>query len=180
MKKQILQEQKSIFALNILGENMKKIRNPYTKIEGYCCFGCSPENSIGLKMTFVEMDNEIWSYWNPNPLFQGYKDVLHGGIQVTLMDEIASWVLQVKLKTAGVTSGISTRFFHPVFVNKGEILLKARISEIRRNIVSIQVDLFDNDEKLCAQSTITYFAFNESMAREKLFYPGVEAFYENE
>lgn len=159
---------------------MKNIRNPYTSIEGYCCFGCSPDNSIGLKMTFKEVDNEIWSYWDPNPLYQGYKDVLHGGIQVTLMDEIASWVLQVKLKTAGVTSGISTRFLHPVFVNKGKILLKASVVEMKRNIANIKVDLYDSEEKLCAQSTITYFAFNEAIARDKLFYPGVEAFYENE
>jgi uncharacterized protein (TIGR00369 family) len=159
---------------------MKNIRNPYTNIDGYCCFGCSPDNNIGLKMNFIEIENEIWSYWEPNPLYQGYKNVLHGGIQVTLMDEIASWVLQVKLKTAGVTSGISTRFLQPVFVNNGKILLKASVVEVRRSIVDIMVDLFDNNEKLCAQSIITYFAFNETMAREKLFYPGVEAFYENE
>ena len=35
--------------------------------------------------------------------FAGFHDILHGGIQATMMDEIASWVVLVKLDTSGVT-----------------------------------------------------------------------------
>ena len=33
---------------------MKKIINPWRNHEGYNCFGCSPDNPIGLHMEFYE------------------------------------------------------------------------------------------------------------------------------
>ena len=30
---------------------MKKIINPWKKLEGYNCFGCSPDNEYGVKMS---------------------------------------------------------------------------------------------------------------------------------
>jgi hypothetical protein len=36
---------------------MTDIKNPFQKIEGYNCFGCSPENPIGLHLHFKEEGN---------------------------------------------------------------------------------------------------------------------------
>ena len=33
---------------------MRRIINPYTKLEGYNCFGCSSKNDFGLQMDFFE------------------------------------------------------------------------------------------------------------------------------
>jgi uncharacterized protein (TIGR00369 family) len=156
---------------------MQKLKNPYTQMEGYNCFGCSPNNASGLKMEFFDEGDYICSYWRPHKAFQGYRDVLHGGIQVTLMDEIASWVVQAKLGTAGVTSRIETRFLKPVFVSEEHIVLKARVQEVKRNIVVIGVDLFNAAGELCSQSMVSYFTVNPKVASEKYFYPGKESFY---
>ncbi|MEI6122664.1 MAG: PaaI family thioesterase [Bacteroidota bacterium] len=156
---------------------MRKIKNPYSKIEGYNCFGCSPNNESGLRMQFYEVDDFICCDWNPRDAFQGYKNVLHGGIQVTLMDEIASWVVQVKLKTAGVTSKIDAKFIKPLLVDVNKVHLKAKLNEMRRNIAIIDVWLFNENGELCSQATASYFTVREEMAREKFFYPGVDAFF---
>lgn len=73
---------------------MKKIRNPFAlhKSQDYNCFGCSPDNEIGLNLEFWDTGDEIITQWMPDNKFVGYKNVLHGGIQATIMDEIASWV----------------------------------------------------------------------------------------
>ena len=94
----------------------RKILNPYAKMEGYNCFGCSPDNHLGLQMEFYEDGEDIICEWEPVKHFGGYKSVLHGGIQATLLDEIASWTIQVKLKTAGVTANIDLRYKKTVFV----------------------------------------------------------------
>jgi len=65
---------------------------------GYQCFGCAPHNHNGLQMSFAEDGEYVVSEWEPKDYFQGYYNVLHGGIQATLMDEIASWLVQIKLK----------------------------------------------------------------------------------
>ena len=85
---------------------MRKIINPYEKLEGFECFGCSTKNNIGLNLDFFEDGEYVISRWKPRIVLQGYKGILHGGIQATLLDEVASWVVYVKAKTAGVTSRI--------------------------------------------------------------------------
>lgn len=158
---------------------MKKIANPYINIPGYNCFGCSPGNETGLKMEFFEDGDYICSDWMPESQFQGYKGVLHGGIQQTLMDEVASWVVTLKIKTAGMTSRMETRFLRPVLISAGPLHLKARKIGMKRNFAEIEVSLFDNTKTLCASSVVTYFTVNEKQAREKFFYPGSESFYES-
>lgn len=82
---------------------MIKLKNPYAEFKEYNCFGCSPTNPSGLRMEFHEEGENIVSRWNPGHDHQGFHDLLHGGIQATMMDEIASWVVFMKLDTVGVT-----------------------------------------------------------------------------
>ena len=81
---------------------MKKIRNYWAHTPGYNCFGCSPDNPHGLHMEFYEDGEEIISTWQPTHDAQGWIDTLHGGIQATLADEIASWGVFHKLQSTGV------------------------------------------------------------------------------
>ena len=152
----------------------EKISNPFRHYEGYNCFGCSPNNPIGLHMEFMEEGDELISTWDPAPNFQGWYNVLHGGIQSTLMDEIASWVVFVKLKTSGVTSQIEIKYKKAVPSNKGPITLRARLIEMKRNIAIVDVKLFGPDHELCTVATIKYFTFPQEVAREKLWYPEPE------
>ena len=87
---------------------MKKIINPWKGLEGYNCFGCAPNNEVGVRMEFYEDSEEIVSIWKPRPEYQGWIDTLHGGIQAVLLDEICAWVVLRKLQTTGVTSKMET------------------------------------------------------------------------
>ena len=156
---------------------MKKLYNPYRKIEGYNCFGCSPKNPIGLRMDFYEDGDEVICRWKPTKDYQGYNGVLHGGIQATLMDEIASWLVQIRLKTAGVTSKLETKYKKPVIINKGDILLKATLKETRRNIAFVKVELFDGENVLCSIALAQYFTFTKKTAIEEFDFPDHEEFY---
>ncbi|HOY30914.1 MAG TPA: PaaI family thioesterase [Bacteroidales bacterium] len=157
---------------------MKKIINPYINISGYNCFGCAPNNKNGLKMEFYEDREYVCCQWEPTESFQGYKGVLHGGIQQTLMDEIASWAVQLKLKTAGVTSRMNTRFTKPVLIESTPIFLKARLIAQKKQFAEIEVHLYNSKNDLCTSSVVTYFIMNEKEAVEKFFYPGIESFYD--
>ena len=53
---------------------MKKIINPWRNHEGYNCFGCSPDNPIGLHMEFYEDGDYIVSTWHPEHNYQGWVD----------------------------------------------------------------------------------------------------------
>jgi len=130
-------------------------------------------------MEFYEEDEEIISDWQPKPHFAGYGHVLHGGIISTLMDEIASWYVFTKLKTAGVTYKLEVRYLSPVFINKGKITLRASIKESQKRLADIDVKLYDNDGQLCSKGVIGYFIFPEKWAKEKLYYPDFDSFFED-
>ena len=127
-------------------------------------------------MQFTDEGDQVISTWQPENNFQGWHNVLHGGIQATLMDEIASWVVFAKLGTTGVTSKMEIRLSKPMLMNKGPVKLTARLREMRRNIAVIDVELRDSEETLCAEGVFHYFTYPEGIAKEKLFYPGREKF----
>jgi len=157
---------------------MRKLRNPFDALPGYFCFGCSSDNKHGLRMTFFEDGDEIISRWDPDPQYQGYINIIHGGVQATLMDEIASWVVFIKLKTGGVTSRLSSRFRKPVLVNEGPLTIRARLKEHSGRIAAIEVKLFNGEQILCADASVEYFVLSPEKAATSMNYPGVEAFYE--
>lgn len=157
---------------------MKKIRNPFVAKEGYNCFGCSPNNKLGLNLTFSEDGEFIVSKWLPKPHFQGWQNVLHGGIQATLLDEIASWLVFIKLNTSGVTSRMDVKLKKTVYTDQGELILKAKLKEMNRNIAVIETWLYNSEMELCTYALMHYYTFKEEVAREKLWYPGSDAFFE--
>lgn len=158
---------------------MRKIRNPFKGREGYNCFGCSPDNSSGLQLSFVEEGEELVSVWTPKSFLQGYHNILHGGIQATLMDEIASWVVYVKLDASGVTSSMNVRYLKPVYVTDSRLTLRASVKELRRNLADIEVRLFDQNQILCARGLITYFTFSKNNPNDRLYAPDHKDFFED-
>ncbi len=152
------------------------IKNPFHKLEGYNCFGCAPDNELGLRMHFRMEGDEVLSDWEPENHLQGWVGVLHGGIQATLMDEIAGWFVLVKLKTAGVTSKMEVKLLKPIEMDKAPFRLRAKLLEMKRNIAIIQVGLYLNDGTLGAESLMHYYTYPKDVAREKWYYPGIEHF----
>jgi len=150
---------------------MRKIHNSWTGHEGYNCFGCCPTNPSGLRMEFFEDGDEIVSLWQPTYDTQGWIDTLHGGIQATLADEIASWVVFRKLQTSGVTAQLNVRYRKSININDGKITLRAKLLGQRRNLADIEVKIFDAKGVLCTEVTAVYFTSNEKQAKEMGFVP---------
>ena len=52
------------------------------------CFSCGKDNRDGLQLKFIRLDDgRIRTEFTPPKKFQGFKDILHGGIMATLLDE---------------------------------------------------------------------------------------------
>jgi acyl-coenzyme A thioesterase PaaI-like protein len=93
------------------------------------------------------------------------------------MDEIASWTIFAKKHVAGMTTKLEVKFLKPVFVSGGELTVRARISNSKRNLVIVQTDIYDSQGDKVSEGLIYYFTFTPEQAREKLNLPGVEDFY---
>jgi len=61
------------------------------KIINYAgCFVCGQDNQAGLKLDFFYDQNKhlAWAEFQPEEQFEGYRDILHGGIISALLDEV--------------------------------------------------------------------------------------------
>ena len=57
------------------------------------CFVCGPGNPIGLKLEFRLDDDVCRSEFTPAEAHAGYRDVTHGGIIFSLLDDVmANWL----------------------------------------------------------------------------------------
>ena len=130
-------------------------------------------------MQFTELGDEVVSEWLPTVNHQGFYNILHGGVQATLIDEIAAWAVMVKLRTSGVTTKMEIKYLKPVYTNKDKVVLKASIINGERRNASIAVGLYNSDGELCSSAIVEYFIYPEGVAGKRLFYPGYEAFFED-
>jgi acyl-coenzyme A thioesterase PaaI-like protein len=150
---------------------VRGIINPFTGIPGYSCFGCAPGNDRGLRMSFSEDGDEILCSWKPEPHFAGYGGVLHGGIQASLHDEAASWVVFVKLQTAGVTERLEIDYRSPVLIGSGALSIRSRLEKTEGNKAFIRTRLFDGKGKLGSESLAVFFTLPQHIARKKMSFP---------
>lgn len=153
---------------------MKKIINPWKGLKGYYCFGCSPENPMGVKMEFYEDGDEIVSFWKPKPEYQGWLDTLHGGIQAVLLDEICAWVIVRKLQTTGVTSKMETRFRKSISTNDTLLEIRASIQEQKRNIILVKATIYNSAKEICTEAVCTYFTFSKEKSQQEMFFTSCE------
>lgn len=153
-----------------------KLHNPWKGLEGYNCFGCAPDNPIGLKLEFYEEGEEITTRWKPSANYQGWLHILHGGIQATLLDEICGWCVFRRLQTTGVTSKMETRYLKPIHIEKdGELTLHAKIVEQRKNWVTIEAHIDNQQGETCTAARCVYYTFTQEEAREKFNFTGCHA-----
>ncbi len=151
---------------------MKKIINPYIghESDGYNCFACAPHNPRGLKMEFYEDGDNVVCFWTPNKNFEGWRATLHGGIQATLIDETAGWLISRKFQTSGMTTSLNIKYRKPVPTGKEhKVEIRASIRETKRNFVFIDVTLKCDDE-LCSTADITFFCFSKDKAVEEFMF----------
>jgi len=157
-------------------QQRRKIRNPFDPGKNLC-FGCGPANPAGLKLTFEEDDTKLYAEWQPSVHFQGYTNVLHGGIIATLLDETGAWCLNVKAGTSGVTSSMTVRYLKHVYISKGTVTIEASVISREQKSARLLCCLFDGEGKKCAEADLDYFIYPEDIARKRYSYPGREAFY---
>jgi len=151
---------------------MKKIINPWEGLEGYMCFGCSPANPSGLHLEFYEDGDDIVTFWEPKTYYQGWLNVLHGGIQSTLMDELAGWIVLRKLQTTGVTSRLEARFIKPLHTDEPRLTIRGRIKDQKRNVVFLETEIYNSKDELCAQADLVFFVASPEKARDEFHFCG--------
>lgn len=81
------------------------------------CFVCGDKNPFGLNVEFYQKGGRVVGEYIVQDHFQGYKNILHGGILSALLDEVMiKSILALDILT--LTCEIKVRFKKPVKIGQ--------------------------------------------------------------
>ncbi len=117
--------------------------------DGYC-FVCGPGNPAGLKLDFLFDGKKISTVYIPRKEHQGYKDIVHGGIIATLLDEVMV-KLAIELGMPAVTARMDIRLKKAAHVGE-QITVTAELSEVKKKLLFAVARAELNDHTLVAEA----------------------------
>lgn len=131
---------------------------------GHRCFGCSPVNPCGLKMTFFSDGKMLFSELSVPDHLSGWNNIVHGGVISTILDEIMGWSAIYLLKCFVLTKSITVEFMKPLLVGK-KLRAEGRVADVKNDRqAAMDGSLYDDDGNLCARATGTFAIFAPAVA----------------
>ncbi|MGD9345296.1 MAG: PaaI family thioesterase [Candidatus Aminicenantes bacterium] len=128
------------------------------------CFVCGDKNDIGLKLDFFEKDGKAWTEFTPTKSFEGYKDILHGGILSTLLDEaMIKSILAKGILT--VTSQIEVKFKKPAIIGE-KLRIEGEITGKRAMLILTEGRVIREDGSVIAEAKGKFFRVEGSIKKQ--------------
>ena len=102
---------------------------PWTK----SCFVCGEDNPHGLHLrSRIEGDRVVLDY-TTREADLGYNHIVHGGIAITLLDEVMTWAAIVAMKKVCVAAELSARLKEPLGVGES-ICVEGRVTRLSQRL----------------------------------------------
>jgi len=150
----------------------QKLRNLFEKYTDHNCFACSSRNQIGLKLEIVQNDENCFSDFILSNDYTGFPNIIHGGIQATVIDEVGFWAMYNKYKTIGFTTRMTLDYLNKLEANTK---LRAIATKIERNntLVNVEVKILNKDNAVGTIGNLNYKLVNDILLKKyfgKKFY----------
>ncbi|MBK7861136.1 MAG: PaaI family thioesterase [Archangiaceae bacterium] len=129
------------------------------------CFGCSPNHPSGFHLKLVRDGEGVKTLFTPHDKYQGPPGVMHGGLVMTLADEVAAWAILAKIGKFGFTTSFEGKFRAPVRVGQ-EAQGFGRVVKESSRVVRVQVRIEQNGAE-CFDGLLTFVLLDRAGA-EKL------------
>jgi len=140
--------------------------DPYTFGSTQTCFGCGPHNPVGWRLRFRREGDEVVTRFTPPKGQEGPPGVFHGGLQATLADEVAGWVVVGLLGRMGITTSMAVRLVRPMSIGQ-EIEARGRITKRAGRFVVVSVALRQGGKTGC-MARVTYMLPDREKAEQYL------------
>jgi len=112
------------------------------------CFACGSENPAGLHLDIHQSADGVYAKIKMSALFQGYQDIIHGGIVSTILDEMAVWA-SFKKGHKAATAELNVRIKKPMHADT-EYIATGRVVNIKHKLVMAQAEIRDSNEEIIA------------------------------
>ena len=115
------------------------------------CFVCGEKNPVGLKLKFSLKDNVLTTRFRPGKEYQGFTNIVHGGIIGLVLDEMIAnlpWMLGIP----AVTAEYNVRLKKPAIVNE-ELEFNSRIVGQKGRLILVEAGARKEDGTSVAVAT---------------------------
>ncbi len=129
------------------------------------CFGCSPNHPIGFHLEPYREGDAVCVDFTPGDRYQGPPGLMHGGLVMTLADELGAWVVLGLKERFGFTAAVEARLLKPVRIGI-PVHGRGTITSDTARIVKMQITLTQEDAEVF-RGTFT-FALLDRAGAEKL------------
>ncbi|MEV0078994.1 PaaI family thioesterase [Nocardia neocaledoniensis] len=150
-------------------EQAAAVTVPWSVIPDYHCFGCSPHNAAGLRLSFTPRpDGALVAAFRLGRAFESYPGVVHGGLIGVVCDEVMGNLIVLARNVPAFTVSQRTRFLTPLLIDR-EYRCVATLPPARGSgPIAAHAEILDADGAVCASSTATYQPFELHAVRDQL------------
>lgn len=128
------------------------------------CFICGQANPHGLKLRFWREGDGVRATFRPTAPHSGFKDLVHGGIAASLLDEAMEWAIAVREGRFGPLAALSVRYRAPMTLDR-EYQVQGWVAGRRRNLAETRGEIRDVRGKLHAEATGRYLLSSAEASR---------------
>jgi acyl-coenzyme A thioesterase PaaI-like protein len=123
------------------------------------CFVCGKENPKGMHLSFKRESGKVYSRFSLPKYYQGYDNVIHGGIISLILDEAMAYLQNYEERF--LTGRITVRFHNPLYVGE-EVEVRAEIMKERKRFKITKAEMVRvSDGKKIAEAEALMFVIRE-------------------
>jgi uncharacterized protein (TIGR00369 family) len=124
------------------------------------CFVCGESNPHGLRLRSRVEDGRVVLDYVTRPCDLGYRHLVHGGIAMTLMDEVMTWAAILAVRRPCVAAEMTTRLRRPILVDQ-PLRVEGQVKDERLKIMLTEGRILDATGQVLALSTGKYVPMPE-------------------
>jgi uncharacterized protein (TIGR00369 family) len=128
------------------------------------CFACGMHNPVGLKLEFFETGpEEVTATWTPGKKYEGYPDVVHGGILASALDEAGGRVVMIgDHNHFMMTAKMEIRYRRPTPIGE-PLRVVGRLRQRRGRLAVTQAEIQLADGTITAEAELTLAELPEAV-----------------
>ena len=143
--------------------------DPHLFGEDQPCFGCGPRHPVGFRLRFARSDDAVTTTFTPGEVYQGPPGIMHGGLVLTLADEVAAWTVVGLLGKFGFTAHVDAKLHKPVRIGAA-VLGEGVIERASERLVAVGVKLTQG-EVVAFEGRFRFVLLDEAGAERLLGQP---------
>jgi acyl-coenzyme A thioesterase PaaI-like protein len=124
---------------------------PWTK----SCFVCGEDNPHGLRLKSRVENGRVVLDYTIREADRGYRSIVHGGITMTLLDEVMTWSAIIASRRLCVAAELTVRLKSPLSVGQS-VRVEGVATEAKGRLVLTKADVLDADGCMLASATGKY------------------------